>query len=227
MQIGILQCGHFPTADGFMDRTYQDLYATLLAGHGFQFRTWSVVDMEFPDGVAEADGWLISGSRHGAYEDHGFIPPLEDFIRDNAAQRVPMVGICFGHQIMAKAFGGRVEKFVGGWSAGLVNYDFGGVTLPLNAWHQDQVVEKPDAARVIASTAFCQFAALVYGDHAMSMQPHPEFDAEAVRLLLDARAPGVLPEGVIRAARETLDRSAAQDLAAARIVNFFKEAANG
>jgi len=226
MQIGILQCGHFPTVDGFADRTYTDLYAKLLAGHDFQFRSWSVVDMDFPNDVKEADGWLISGSRHGAYEDHAFIAPLEDFIQDCASQRVPMVGICFGHQIMAKAFGGRVEKFAGGWSAGLVDYDFGGVTLPLNAWHQDQIVEKPEAARVLASTGFCRFAALAYGDHAMSMQPHPEFDAEAVRLLLDARAPGVLPDDLIQTARETLDQPAAQNRAAARIAAFFKEAAN-
>ena len=227
MQIGILQCGHFPTADGFADRTYHDLYASLLEDRDFQFKAWSVVDMEFPGSVSDADGWLISGSRHGAYEDHAFIPLLEDFVRESVAAEKPVVGICFGHQIMAQAFGGRVEKFAGGWSAGLVDYDFGGVTVPLNAWHQDQVVEKPEAARVLASTEFCQFAALAYGDYAMSMQPHPEFDAEAVRLLLETRAPGVLPQGHIRDARETLDRPAAQSLAATQIAEFFKEATHG
>ena len=226
MRIGILQCGHFPTADGFPDRTYTDLYSTLLAGRGLAFRTWSVVDMEFPAGVDEAEGWLISGSRHGAYEDLPFIPPLEDFIRAANRAKRPMVGICFGHQIMAQALGGRVEKFEGGWSAGRVDYDFGGTSLALNAWHQDQVVEKPEAARVLAETAFCKYAALAYGDHAFSMQPHPEFDAEAVRLLLTARAPGLLTEGQIEGARQALELPVASGEAADRIADFFKEAAH-
>ena len=227
MLIGILQCGHFPQAEGFPDRTYTDLYSTLLADRGLTFKTWSVVDMDFPAGVTEANGWLISGSRHGAYEDHPFIAPLEDFIRAADRARVPMVGVCFGHQIMAQALGGKVEKFAGGWSAGRVDYDFGGETLALNAWHQDQVVEKPDAARVMAEAEFCKFAALAYGDHAMSMQPHPEFDEEAVRLLLDARAPGVVPEDRIAKARDALNLPIASKTIADRIAKFFKEASHG
>ncbi|MDA8585398.1 type 1 glutamine amidotransferase [Rhodobacteraceae bacterium] len=227
MLIGILQCGHFPTADGFPDRTYTDLYSSLLANRGFRFRTWNVVDLEFPAAVSQADGWLITGSRHGAYEDHPFIPPLEDFIRACDAARVPMLGICFGHQIMAQALGGRVEKYAGGWSVGLTDYDFGDDVVSLAAWHQDQVVSKPEAARVLASTDFCAFAALAYGDHAMSMQPHPEFDAEAVRLLLDTRATGIVPIGQIETARANLDRPAAQSEAGDRIAHFFKEAHRG
>lgn len=227
MLIGILQCGHFPTADGFPIRTYTDLYSTLLAGRGLTFRTWSVVDMEFPASVGEAEGWLISGSRHGAYEDLPFIAPLEDFIRAAVRAKVPMVGICFGHQIMAQALGGRVEKFREGWSAGRVEYDFGDQRLPLNAWHQDQVVEKPAAARVMAETEFCRYAALAYGNHAFSMQPHPEFDAEAVRLLLEARAPGLVPDDRIEAARRALSLPIASGQVADRIADFFKEASHG
>lgn len=227
MLIGILQCGAFPTADGFPDRTYDELYATLLAGRGLSFRSWKVFEMEFPSNVHEAEGWLITGSRHGAYEDLPFIAPLENFIRKAERVRTPMVGICFGHQIMAQAFGGRVEKFTGGWSVGLVEYKIDGEQVPLNAWHQDQVVDKPEAAEVIGSNDFCQFAALTYGSHGFSMQPHPEFDAEAVRLLLETRAPGVVPIDQIEAAKGKLDLPAAQAKTADRIATFFKEAAHG
>ena len=227
MQIGILQCGHFPTATGYPERTYSDLYSTLLAGRGLTFKTWSVVDMEFPSGVDDAEGWLLTGSRFGAYDDQPFIPPLKDFVRTAYEARVPMVGICFGHQIMAEALGGRVEKYQGGWSAGRVEYDFDGETLPLHAWHQDQVVEKPEDATVIAGTAFCEFAALAYEGPALSIQPHPEFDTEAVRLLLDTRAPGVLPDDMIETARTTVDLPIAQGAVADRIANFFKEAKHG
>ncbi|MCV6591627.1 MAG: type 1 glutamine amidotransferase [Silicimonas sp.] len=227
MLIGILQCGHFPIVEGHPPRTYSDLYSGLLAGQGFEFRTWSVVDMAFPDGVEAADGWLITGSKHGAYEDHPFIPPLEDFIRAAFEAGVPQVGICFGHQILAQALGGRVEKFSGGWSAGRVVYDFDGENVPLVAWHQDQVVEVPAGAEVVARTDFCAHAALSYGKRAFSMQPHPEFDVPATRLLLEARAPGVLSSEMISEATEALEAPLAQDRAARMIGDFFKEARNG
>ena len=227
MLIGILQCGHFPTAEGYPERNYTDLYSALLDGHGFSFRTWSVVDMEFPANVQAADGWLISGSRHGAYDDEPFIAPLEGFIRDAYSARVPLVGICFGHQIMAQSLGGTVEKFAGGWSVGRVEYDFDGEAVPLNAWHQDQVVAKPPEARVVAETDFCQYAGFRYDGPAYSVQPHPEFDEEAVRLLLDKRAPGVVPDDQIKAARGALGATVANGEMGRRIGAFFKEARDG
>jgi GMP synthase-like glutamine amidotransferase len=119
---------------------------------------------------------LISGSKHGAYEDHAFIPPLSDLIREIYASARPMVGICFGHQIIAQALGGHVEKFEGGWAIGRHDYSFNGHgSVTLNAWHQDQVTALPPEAQVIGSSPFCQFAALLYGEKAFTVQPHPEF----------------------------------------------------
>ena len=161
MLIGILQTGEAPDALRDASGDYPDMFRSLLAGRGFTFRTWRVVDMAFPDDVHQAEGWLITGSRHGAYEDHAFIPPLEGFIRDAYVARVPMVGVCFGHQIIAQAMGGRVEKYAGGWTVGPTDYDFDGETVTLNAWHQDQVTVAPQGARVIASNDFCANAALL------------------------------------------------------------------
>ena len=110
MLIGILQSGHFAQREGAPLRDYSTLYAEMLAGHGFRFKTWSVVDMEFPASPEDADGWLISGSKHGVYDDLPFIAPLEDFIRKIYAAGIPLVGICFGHQIMAQALGGLGRK---------------------------------------------------------------------------------------------------------------------
>lgn len=227
MLIGFLQCGHFATAAGYPVRTYHDLYSDFLSGYGFDFRTWSVVDMEFPKSVHDADGWLISGSRHGAYEDLPFIRPLEDFIRAAYAEGVPMVGICFGHQILAQALGGKVEKFKDGWSVGSTDYDFGGETLSLNAWHQDQVVEAPVDAEVIASSDFCRYAGFSYKGKAMSLQPHPEFERGEVDMLLTARAPGVVEPDRIEGAAARLDRPSHNRVMADRIAAFFKEAQNG
>jgi GMP synthase (glutamine-hydrolysing) len=223
MLIGILQCGHFPEAAGYPVRTYSDLYTQMLAGRGLEFRTWSVVDMEFPDSVHDAEGWLISGSRHGAYEDLPFIPRLEDFIRKAYAAEVPLVGICFGHQIIAKALGGKVEKFAGGWGVGRTDYKFDGTTLALNAWHQDQVVEKPAEAEVIASSDFCRYAGFRYKGPAFSVQPHPEFDRTALDLLLNVRAPGVVAPDRIEAAKAAMEDPVDNTVMAEQIVTFFKE----
>ena len=226
MLIGILQCGHFPTAEGFPDRTYSDLYTALLAGRGLTFRTWSVVDMEFPDDVHDADGWLISGSKHGAYDDLPFIAPLEAFIRKAYAARVPQVGICFGHQIMAQALGGTVVKWPEGWSVGHVDYRFGDETLALNAWHQDQVTKLPPEAHLIASSDFCENAAFLYDGPAFSVQPHPEFDRGAVELLLTARA-GILPAAVRDRAASLIEAPVDNAHMGDRIATFFKEAHHG
>ena len=223
MLIGILQCGHFPEAAGYPVRTYSDLYTEMLAGRGLEFRTWSVVDLEFPDSVHDAEGWLISGSRHGAYEDLPFIPPLEDFIRKAYAAEVPLVGICFGHQIIAKALGGKVEKYAGGWGVGRTDYKFDGTTLALNAWHQDQVVEKPADAEVIATSDFCRYAGFRYKGPAFSVQPHPEFDRTALDLLLTVRAPGVVAPDRIEAATAAMEDPVDNAVMAEQIVTFFKE----
>ena len=228
MLIGILQCGHFPQREGEPLRDYTTLYSEMLQGNDFTFKTWSVVDMEFPTSVNDADGWLISGSKHGAYDDLPFIPLLENFIRDIYAAKVPLVGICFGHQIMAQALGGHVELFKGGWSVGPVDYEFeGGETLGLNAWHKDQVITPPKGARTVASTNFCEHAALVYEGPAMSVQPHPEFQSRDVEMLLDLRAKGTVPDALIEESRTKVGAANDNDVIATRIADFFKGASNG
>ena len=228
MLIGILQCGHFAQRDGAPLRNYSMLYAEMLAGHGFEFKTWSVVDMEFPASVNDADGWLVSGSKHGTYDDLPFIAPLEDFIRKIYAANVPLVGICFGHQIMAQALGGHSERFHDGWSIGNVDYQFtDGSKLAMNAWHQDQVIAPPPDATTIASTDFCKHAALAYKGRAMSVQPHPEFEPHDVEMLLDIRATGVVPEDRIANSRAKLAKPTDNEQMANRIAAFFKGADNG
>lgn len=223
MRIGILQTGLAPEALAPEMGDYPDMFARLLDGHGFTFRTWRVVEGEFPASVHDADGWLITGSRHGVYEDHPWIPPLEQFIRDAFAARVPVVGICFGHQIVAQAMGGKVERFAGGWAVGATEYDFGGETLRLNAWHRDQVVEVPEGARVIATNDFCTNAALIYDDRALTVQAHPEFRPEFVDGLMRTRGKGLVPDEVMAEAAARLSLPIQDRTMAGRIAAFFKE----
>jgi GMP synthase-like glutamine amidotransferase len=222
MKIGILQTGYAPDALRPAHGDYPDLFQRLLAGHGFTFQVWRVVDMEFPSGPADADGWLITGSRHGAYEDHAFIPPLEDLIRAISAADVPLVGVCFGHQIIAQALGGKVEKYRGGWSVGRTEYDWGGAPVALNAWHQDQVVERPPGATVCASNEFCENAALVYGQRIFTVQAHPEFDNPFVGDMIEKRGRGLVPDPLLDAAKQRVDEPIDNQALADQIASFFK-----
>jgi len=221
MRIGILQTGQSPDALRGSMGDYPAFFERLLAGRGLEFRTFHVEAIEFPQSVHDCDGWLITGSRHGAYEDHAFIPKLEAFVREAYAAKVPLVGICFGHQIIAQALGGKVERHAGGWAVGPQTYDFSGDPIVMNAWHRDQVTERPSGAEVVACNDFCENAALVYGDRAFTVQAHPEFRDEFIDGLLTHRAPGVVPQDVMDAARAKLGRDNDSARVADRIADFF------
>ena len=223
MRIGILQCGQSPAQLKRDLGDYPDMFVRLLDGRGFDFTTWHVEGMAFPDDIHDADGWLLTGSRHGAYEDHAFIPPLEDFIRRVHDAGVPMVGICFGHQIIAQALGGTVVKHPGGWAVGAQDYDFGGQPVTLNAWHQDQVVALPPGAQVTGRNAFCENAALIYGDRAFTVQAHPEFGDAFIQGLMDTRAKGVVPDDLLAAASARMGQADGASLLADQIEAFFKQ----
>ncbi len=223
MHIGVLQTGHAPEALRAAHGDYGDMFRALMAGQGLRLTDWDVEGMQFPPGPDAAEGWLITGSKHGAYEDHAFIPPLEDFIRAARDAQVPVVGICFGHQIMAQALGGRVEKFAGGWAVGPQRYDFGGETLDLNAWHQDQVTAAPAEAELIAQNDFCALAGFRYGDWGLSVQPHPEFDDGFIQGLIETRGRGLVPEAQLAQAATRLDGARDAGRMAERIAQFFKQ----
>lgn len=222
MRIGILKCGQSPEVIRGELGDYDTMFEQLLAGRGFEFTSYHVEAMQFPASVHDADGWLLTGSRHGAYEDHAFIAPLEEFVRRAYAEHVPMVGICFGHQLIAQALGGKVMKYPGGWAVGAQDYDFGDVPVTLNAWHQDQVVERPAGAEIAATSGFCENAALVYDDRAFTIQAHPEFPDAFIQGLIEHRAKGVVPEPLLDGARARMGGARQSRTIADRIEAFFK-----
>lgn len=223
MHIGILQTGH--VAEDLIPENgdYPEIFERFLDGYGLTFTTYAVVDGQFPPGPEAADGWLITGSKHGAYEDHPWIPPLEDLIRAIHAADRPMIGVCFGHQIIAQALGGKVEKFQGGWAVGRQDYPLAGATVALNAWHQDQVTVPPTGARIVSGNDFCENAALLYDNRIFTIQPHPEIDQTYLKGLLAVRAPGVVPQDRIDSAQRALQAPTNSRELADIFVRFFRE----
>ena len=221
MKIGILQTGHLPDELSATQGVLSDLFERMLGGHGFVFETWAVVDDQFPETVEDAHAWVITGSKHGAYEDLPWIRRLEDFIRAAYAHEKRIVGICFGHQVIAKALGGTVEKWDGGWSVGRQSYSWQGEEVHLNAWHQDQVTKRPADATVLAANSFCENAALVYGDTILTVQAHPEFDASLIEGLADHRSDSV-PPALVTEARAALDKDVDNGIVALKLARFLK-----
>ena len=237
MKIGILQTGTVP--EDLIDRhgPYVAMFERLMqrADPSFTAQLWDVNEKhEIPNSPFDAEGWIITGSRHGVYEDHPWIEPLKVFLREAHAARAPLVGVCFGHQILAEALGGQVLKSDKGWGCGIHEYSVktrpawmegSKDTIAIQAMHQDQVVTPPPGATVLAESPFCPYAMLAYGETAISVQPHPEFDADFERGILSARRGSVIPDDIADAALAHVDGPTDSDLFGRWIVNFFRHAA--
>ena len=196
MNVGILVTGHPPgrLADRFGD--YPRMFADLL-GPGFETAAYDVTADAFPERPEAHSAYLVTGSPTGVYEDHGWIEPLKGFLRA-AKSKAKLVGICFGHQIMAEAFGGRVEKSAHGWRTGLQTYHVveqgpwmdGAASFAIPASHQDQIVVPPPSAQLLARGERGPYGLLAYRDQpAISFQAHPEFSPEFARALIEHRRP--------------------------------------
>jgi GMP synthase-like glutamine amidotransferase len=192
MKLAILETGRPPgdLTDQFGD--YPAMFEQLL-GPEFEVESFDVQAGELPD-PASHHAYLITGSPAGVYDPLPWIEPLERFIRD--VRQARMVGVCFGHQVMAEALGGRVEKSDKGWGAGLHRYtvvrsepwiDTAG-TVAIPASHQDQVVVQPPGTEVVVASDFTPFAGLAWTDRpAISFQFHPEFSPAFAKALIEKR----------------------------------------
>jgi GMP synthase (glutamine-hydrolysing) len=177
MKIGILVTGTPSACLGDKYGGYDDQFRCLLDGHGFDFESYLVVANRLPAADDECDGYLITGSAHDVGDDLPWMDPLTRWLQQTFGRK-PIVGICFGHQMVAHALGGRVEKASTGWIGGIQDYELvGGGSYSASSWHNDQVVELPAVAvRVTATGRNCSYAGLAYEDGAISYQCHPEFD---------------------------------------------------
>ena len=193
MRVAILQTGSPPGDLAQTFGSYPQMVEGLLESDGLTFRAYDVTAGHWP-APEDFDALLITGSAAGAYDPLPWIEPLKAFLK--ASEAKPMVGICFGHQIMAEAFGGHVEKSPKGWGVGLNHYQVlehepwmdGATEFAIPASHQDQVVVQPPQSAVVAASAFTPYAALAYTTRpAISFQGHPEFAPAYAEALIENR----------------------------------------
>jgi len=144
----------------------------------------------------DCDAYLITGSRHSVYDDLPWIPPLVDFLGEVLAAQRKIVGVCFGHQLMAHHFGGRVAPAARGWTVGVHRSHVvqpqawmagGQRDVVLLSSHKDQVVSLPPEAQLYLSNESCPISGFTMGDQVITVQGHPEFTKDYARELLAMR----------------------------------------
>lgn len=210
MHIGILETGAPPGDLARRHGDYAGMVARLL-GPDHSYASYDVRTGVLPAAVSECDAYVVTGSAAGVNDGLGWVDTLAAFLRA-ARGHARLIGICFGHQAIAHAFGGTVVKAPQGWGLGLSRYD---LTVPVAgldgsvaamASHQDQVTRPPADARVLASNAFTPCAALAYADgDAMTLQFHPEFDADYGRALIAAHSAPDIGDALRADATRSLD----------------------
>jgi GMP synthase-like glutamine amidotransferase len=192
-RVGLLELDHVSPRYRAHTPDYVDLFGALLPE--VDLVPYDVINGTVPNQPDECDGWLATGSRHSVYDDLEWIGPTVEFVQRTHAAEVPFVGVCFGHQLLAHALGGTVEKASWGWGAGVRTLDVVR-TEPwmapplerahLHFMHQDQVTCTPPDAVVLGCADHCEVAMFRVGTM-LGLQAHPEFTAAYAEALLTDR----------------------------------------
>jgi GMP synthase-like glutamine amidotransferase len=203
----------------------------------WDYQVVPVTQGQFPANPGEFDGYVITGSPASVNDPDAWVQRLKSFIVQSDAARLPMVGLCFGHQAIAAALGGAVGRpdlsINDGWGLGFATTQFtactdwmqpASIAVNLLAAHQEQVLQVPPRAVVIGSNAFCPVAAMTIDQHIFTTQYHPEMSVAFMDQLIEHLAKELSPQ-VIQGARNQLAAARADDssLFMQWVVNFIEK----
>lgn len=233
--IGILECGHNKPEWVRDHGGFADWFPPLLrcADRDLEFRVWKAIDGDLPGSPDLCDAWLLTGSPASTYQNHPWQILLTQFVTDARRYR-PMIGICYGHQHLHAALGGKVEK-APRWGAGVTTYNIdcqpewlsgdpaanAADSFQLIALHQDEVTCPAPETKVLASSPGCRFAVTTIGTNILTMQPHPEMTPEQVTEIYDLHRDD-MGVSLWKAAQASLANPRNEQLAARWIVDFIK-----
>jgi GMP synthase-like glutamine amidotransferase len=196
-----------------------EMFISLLAEPG---EVWDIYDVEhgvFPEDVSRHDGYVITGSRYSVYEDRPWIKQLLDLVGEIRRREIKLVGVCFGHQAIAMALGGKAELNPKGWDMGLVELSLTETAKGLSSFkkapnptgilvsHMDAVTRLPDGARHLAYSARTEYEMFTLGDSVLSLQGHPEYDSGVIEEIIDLLTDhAILPSDRAEEGRASLSR---------------------
>lgn len=233
MKLGILLCDNVNQTLRSQYGDYSTMFAKLLlqTNAPLELAFYEVHKGEYPTELGECDAYLSTGSRCSVYDDLPWIDELVNFVRRLYDAQIGLVGICFGHQLIAHALGGKVSLSYNGWGLGIstaqiVNKKpWMSPELPLVGLivsHQDQVIALPANSQVILANDFCPYSAIQVGDHFLGFQGHPEFTVEFSSALMNYRQ-DIIDPGRLEQGKRTLDKVADSQSVALWIVNFLQQ----
>ena len=234
MRIGILETDTLDPVIKEKYGSYAEMFQSLFLSVDDQlaFKIYPVIEGKYPKNMDECDAYLITGSKASAYDNEPWIKHLRDYIVALHEHKKKLIGICFGHQIIALALGGLTEKSEKGWAVGssLSNIEkakpwMGDVMSNANKQfsllvsHQDQVTRLPAQAELIATNSFCPNASFQIENHILCFQGHPEFSADYLNYLLNKRR-DIIGEEKYNKAMASLQYDQDEKLVARWIIDF-------
>lgn len=232
MRLGLLVCDHVAPRFTGIAGDYPDMFEAMFAAHPeVDLVHYDLTANSYPVGARDCDAWITTGSRLSVNDTEPWIEWLADFVPELARTEVPFLGVCFGHQMLARALGGRVDRSNRGWGIGVKTVD---ISNPPPDWlglsdyrvlnsHQDQIADLPPGAAVIGSNSHCPVSMVTVGESLMGLQGHPEFPAAYARALIEDRRGGLIPEHVADAGLASLETQPDNAALAAALVRFVSQ----
>ncbi|WP_371372479.1 glutamine amidotransferase-related protein [Thalassotalea aquiviva] len=232
MKVGVLLCDHVQEHLQPQHGDYSQMFESLLLSVDpkLQITFYDVTQQHFPISLDECDVYISTGSKYGVNESHSWIDNTRKFIKLLFVKNKGFAGICFGHQLIAKALGGKVEKSANGWGIGVAKTEIINPQdwmipfqpqLKLAVSHQDQVVRLPPNCQVLMSSTFCPYAMIQVDKHFLGLQGHPEFSKQYLHDLMLSRH-SIIPKEPYQSGIKSLELSLDGQLVMGWVIDFLK-----